>query len=456
VNMHFAVFQSVYEKIRRPSVVGIRRAAIPVVLLVTLVAGLLVAGCTDAGVGEGPLAEAWMEDINYLQEELPKRHANLFFRITEDEWNAMLEDLKKDLPDLTEDQIKIRLKQAIAAVGDDHTTMVAFHLGGPYMVYPVQLWWFSDGLRVMGTDPDHSAVLGARVQAIEGRPLGEVWEAVTTVIPHENEHWLRTHVYVCALPEVMGSLGLVEGDTMEMTVESLDGQELEISLTPQEYSEVAWVGALKEETMSEVLWLKSNEPYWFEYIPEEKLLYFQYNRCYDAASTDQAGGETPGFTKFSSQLLQALEDNEVERFVIDLRRNSGGDSRVAKTLLERIATLSVNQRGNLFVMVGRRTYSSAVIHTVQLKSWTEALFFGEPTGGKPDSYGNVKSFELPNSKVVVRYSTDYYNLTGHFNIHLEDESTFTPDFIIPFTYADYVQGIDPVLEAILEYEDTGE
>ena len=39
---------------------------------------------------------------------------------------------------------------------------------------------------------------------------------------------------------------------------------------------------------------------------------------------------------------------------------------------------------------------------------TEAIFIGEPTGGRPNHFGEVKSFNLPNSGLSVRYSTKYF------------------------------------------------
>ena len=34
-----------------------------------------------------------------------------------------------------------------------------------------------------------------------------------------------------------------------------------------------------------------------------------------------------------------------------------------------------------------------------------ATLVGEPTGGKPNAYGDVRTFSLPNSRLVIRYST---------------------------------------------------
>ena len=69
---------------------------------------------------------------------------------------------------------------------------------------------------------------------------------------------------------------------------------------------------------------------------------------------------------------------------------------------------------------------------------------GEPTGGKPNTYGEVRTFELPNSKLVVAYSTKYFRL-----IKSADPPSVIPDQLIETSSADYFAGRDPVLEFVL-------
>jgi hypothetical protein len=76
---------------------------------------------------------------------------------------------------------------------------------------------------------------------------------------------------------------------------------------------------------------------------------------------------------------------------------------------------------------------------------TNPILMGEPTGGKPNSYGEIKSFPLPNSGLNVWYSTKFFQMAPG------DPPSLSPDILIELTGMDYFAGRDPVLEAVLAY-----
>jgi hypothetical protein len=86
-----------------------------------------------------------------------------------------------------------------------------------------------------------------------------------------------------------------------------------------------------------------------------------------------------------------------------------------------------------------------MLNTLEMKSETNALFYGEPTGAKPNHFGEQKSFDLPNLAITVGYSTKYFNYSS------ENTPTFTPDILVEISFDNYINGIDPVLEKIIEY-----
>jgi hypothetical protein len=71
-----------------------------------------------------------------------------------------------------------------------------------------------------------------------------------------------------------------------------------------------------------------------------------------------------------------------------------------------------------------------------------AVLVGSPTGGKPNSYGNTSTLQLPNSLLQVSYSTRYYQL---FNG--ADPPWLAPELAVDETIADLRAGRDPLLEA---------
>jgi hypothetical protein len=95
--------------------------------------------------------------------------------------------------------------------------------------------------------------------------------------------------------------------------------------------------------------------------------------------------------------------------------------------------------------VGRQTCSSAIINTVDFLKNTEALIVGEGTGGRPNHFGEVKRFVLPESKLVVNYSTQYFMLTE------ENLPYIIPDIETQMYFRQYMKGTDPAIQAIRDY-----
>jgi hypothetical protein len=75
-----------------------------------------------------------------------------------------------------------------------------------------------------------------------------------------------------------------------------------------------------------------------------------------------------------------------------------------------------------------------------------AVTVGEETGGRPNHYGEVRFFLLPNSKIPVQYSTKY------FSNYPEDLPSLSPDVKVETSFSDLLSCRDPVLETILEYD----
>jgi len=73
-----------------------------------------------------------------------------------------------------------------------------------------------------------------------------------------------------------------------------------------------------------------------------------------------------------------------------------------------------------------------------------ARLVGEPVGGKPASYGEVKMLTLPNSALVVRYTSKYFGASNGWQAE-----TLSPDIPASQTLTDWLAGQDRVLSAAL-------
>ncbi|MDR1348005.1 MAG: hypothetical protein LBJ63_06190, partial [Prevotellaceae bacterium] len=108
--------------------------------------------------------------------------------------------------------------------------------------------------------------------------------------------------------------------------------------------------------------------------------------------------------------------------------------------------LEANPSIKTYVVLGRATFSSAILNAMDFKRLTNAIFVGEETSGKPNHFGEVKSFQLPTSKLSVNYSTKYFKMTD------ENVNTIAPDVKIEMSFSDFMKGVDPVYEWVKQQE----
>jgi hypothetical protein len=71
----------------------------------------------------------------------------------------------------------------------------------------------------------------------------------------------------------------------------------------------------------------------------------------------------------------------------------------------------VNQKGHLYVIIGRRTFSAAMNAVSYFGKYMAAVLVAEPIGGKPNAPGDETFFTLPYSGIMVNLSDRYWQGT---------------------------------------------
>ncbi len=377
----------------------------------------------------------WRADLAFLAAELPKRHLNLFFTQPREEWEARVADLDPQLDGLADHEIVVELMRLVASVGDGHTAVQWANGPVTRKVFPVQFHPFADGLRVVQAPRELAWSLGAEVTAVGGKPIDEAWARVAETISHENEAGV-----IAALPPLLETPWIVHAlgmghdlDHATFTVRTETGEVKALELGPDGGLSLGKLGA---ESKVEPLWRqRRGENYWWSYDAAQELLYLQFNRC--------AEDPQRPFATVVAEIAAQVAKQMPARLLIDLRHNGGGNSLVIQPLYQLLGQKkALRAKGHLFVAIGPQTFSSAMMNAVELKKGFGAVLVGEPTGGKPRSYGEILSLELPSSKLRVTYSTK------HFELLADDSPSVMPDLAAPLRFAHWKEGRDPVVEAI--------
>ncbi|MDD2617513.1 MAG: hypothetical protein PHT87_01795 [Bacteroidales bacterium] len=390
----------------------------------------------------------WSKDIDFLAAELPKKHINLFSGKTKTEFLAALEAIKAQADSISDLAVAIRLNQVIAGMGDSHTNMHYASLVDRKAVLPIQLYWFRDGLYVLRTTKEYSGLLEKKILAVNGVPVQTVIDSLSTLITTDNEASVKSKIpSLIPIVEVLVYFGFADGLTVELQMEDSTGMSSFHKLSPSEVNKENIINVLPDSLP--LCYQNQKTFFWDIYQPEQGLYYIQYNVCRSREAEMKYGSPAraatlPSFEEFENRVFETLNRQPVEKLLVDIRFNTDGSSPQGTAFVEKLAPyLNKHPETKLYVVLGRNTFSSAIINAMDFKRLTEAVFLGESTSGKPNHFGEVKSLQLPTSGILVNYSTKYFTRTK------EDLKTLEPDVWLEPTFRDYIRGIDPVYEWVL-------
>jgi tetratricopeptide (TPR) repeat protein len=399
--------------------------------------------------------EKWREDLRYMAQEMPKQHRNLFHTMTREQFEGAIKRLDERIPALPRHRIIVEMARIVAMVGDGHTNIAPTRdpkIG--FRVYPLKLYFFKDGLYIRAAAREHAGLVGARIVKIGNASVEQAYTAVREIIGHDNEMGVKFFApHLLVMPEVLHALGLIDDmENASFTIEGL-GKQQRVELKPFATAEMMppdtdlswmpkadWVDARDGARSPTPLWLKDpRNKFWFEYLSDSKTVYAQFNQVGDK--------DNETVEAFSKCLFAFVGANPVDRFVLDLRLNRGGNGDLNRPLLLGIIKSKIDERGKLFTIIGRSTWSAAQSLVNGLEKYTNTTFVGEPTGGKINSYGDSRRITLPNSGITVRVSTLWHQEGDE----RDKRQWSAPGIAADLTFEDYRTNSDPALNAVLNY-----
>jgi hypothetical protein len=406
----------------------------------------------DSQVSSAQRQTNWQEDLQFLVSGLsapgdtedeygPRtRGQKDFAKLYPPAWfNAEIETLKQEVPHLSDDEIVLRLMRLIASAHVAHNTVQFPSDMGFSGRLPLSFAWFADGLAVTAASSEYSSALGARVKMIGNMTPDQLLTAVAPYIGHENDTWLRQQATEYIKEEaVLRHFGLMDrNEKVAITLEKPGQSPLTISVSaadPQTKQINFYEGLHVPTPLYRSHPGEHDRFYWFQRLADSQTFYIQYDACMDNPQFH--------FDDFTHQVITELDANPVKRVIIDLRFNGGGDSSVLAPLTKALQSRN-KSTGPVYVLIGPYTFSSAMMNAMELRRDLKATLIGEPTGGSPSCYGEVRTLTLPNSKLNVRYTTKF------FGQHDDTQSNLQPDILAARTIADALSGRDTVLEVAI-------
>lgn len=396
--------------------------------------------------------EGWRYDLQLLMRELKRKAWDPYRYVPEAEFDAMAGDLHERVPTLSDIQIINGMKRIVTLLGDGHAR-IQLPESHPLAnrTLPAQFYLFEEGLFIIAAMPDFADLLGAQVVTLGGQTVDNLFARIAPIQSRDNDYWLRQRVpYVLRELPTLHALGLIPSPD-EAALELLlpDGTERSVTLPAEsdQSTDVLWNAypypygwRFFAETLDTPLphYIRNQAlNYWFEYLPDERTVYFQFNRVRDDPAEP--------LSAFTARLFDYIDAHDVAKLVIDLRWNNGGNTFLEMPLLHRLIGSRINRKGAFFVIVGRRTFSAAQNGATLIERHTEAIFVGEPTGSSPNFVGETIPIELPYSKLQANVSDLYWQSSWP----LDHRTAIPPTLFTPPTFAAYRANRDPALDAIL-------
>jgi tetratricopeptide (TPR) repeat protein len=353
------------------------------------------------------------------------------------------------------------IMEVLSLLSDDHTGLwvpgsAAFIAA--VEICPLGLYPFADGIHVAYADRKYAALVGKKVVRIGKVTAEEAITRLARLANGDNEAQKRELARIfLASPEMLKFCGVDDRtDALRLTLQESDGSESVVAVAPEalqnSFANIAngpFPGSdpstlqMNSDTTPPALWLRhGGDAYWFDYQPASRTMYLRLKAMEPK--------QEEGFPAFFERFFAELDKQPVDRLVIDVRNNAGGDHHEMPLLKGILARAQLDRPDRLFVIINRGVGSAAQHFANIFAQYTNATFVGEPTGTRPNFYGARRNFSLPNHKgVVIAGSNKVFQEWDSDNYELR----LVPRFDASLTAADFQANRDAALDFVLRFDD---
>lgn len=383
--------------------------------------------------------EQWQADLITYQQELEKRHIDLFHQIDKTHFANELNTLRDSIEQLSDWEIAVSLMRLTRKIGDGHTAVSTTNWDAHS--FPIAVKKFGDEWRIVKVPKAHSDMLGASLETIDGMNIAEIERKLSTVAQYvENTHseTVRIGNYL-PIGELLYALQITESpDRAVFGLRTDEGKTARLALTTlsKEASAQDKYNHLTVKTAAVKKPRDNKFDYlWYSIIAGKNATYIRFDSY-------------PPFEEmvsFAEQLLVFVDKNQTRQLVIDLRNNGGGDLYVGLVLANALNLIdNVDWKDGVYVLTSAVTFSAGASNAALFRQLLNAKIVGTPTGSNPTGYQDMGDFILPNSNLRITYSKRLFRL--------QETATngLLPDLYLEQNWVDFAIGKDNVLDNVIE------
>lgn len=436
-----------------------------------LLACVAVVGCADA-VQSTQLEGPRTADLDALDTWIGMERS--WPVDAQDQARTEVQRLRELDGELTDAQFFLEVAAVVALADNGHSNVSMNPAYAFWGMLPIRIFDFDDGLYVVRATTENARLLGARIEAIAGRPVDEVIEVMGRY-HGGTEVFLRAHFAnpLLLTPALLHAADLTDSAVgVEITFTMQDGTSEAVSLAtyetegrhpgarpwaylsphpfPAENGE--WVSASSEV---ELPWaqLDGAENFRYRYLPEQGVAHIQLRQ--------NIGRDGDRIRDFVKDVESRLKEDRPRHIILDNRQNGGGDlTRTADFALE-LPSL-IPDDGRVFSLISGVTFSAGIYTSFFPKAADPArtLVVGTRVGDRERFWAETDdAFILPGLGIRINYSLETHDLgagCSEDRCHLRRRrkwnvsvGSLEPDVLVPTTFADFAAGRDPQVEYVL-------
>ena len=390
--------------------------------------------------------EGWRSDLDFFVAEARRVHADPKRPAFSTRFETEVEKLRAAIPELSDDQVLMRMMRLAAILNDGHTAIYGprpdSKLTFERRVLPFKFYSFPSGLYIVDGAEDWVDFAGNRVLRFGELTAEEVLRRMSEYRGGDNEMtwtWMGPQFYLRSLA-LLKEVGVaVEDGSIEVTLSTIDDEEETLTVEAGEHELIRKLRPFPLRGGEPPLYLSNvGSNYWLKSMPAQGPIYMQFNQVRDDPKESLAA--------FSARLRTALLNEGAKLLIVDVRHNNGGNNTLVRPLVRSMIEFEMRAPDHrIVVLMGRNTFSAAQNFINRVERWTDATFAGEPSSSSPNFVGEENEILLPFSRVRGSLSNRYWQDSDPW----DERPWIEPDVSVVLSADEYFAGVDPVLERVL-------
>ena len=369
-------------------------------------------------------------DLAAIDDAVRHTHTNAFAVIPEADWTKHLDDVKARFGSMTPDQ-RVVAMAGLAGLLDTHTQ---FYPTSNERIFNAYLYRFPEGLYVVTADDP--SLVGSRLLAVDGTPIGKIEPKIRALIPADNESARDNNIWVLGYPDYLHGLGIIDDkQKAAFDVVGLNGRRRTVTVTNVDNGQFGSAHHIEGSlagTGTEAV-RRRQEKVWSRLDKRDHAFLLSLND-YTSDGVDAA----------LAAMAAALRSRAATHVVVDMRYLRGGDPSPFFAIVSALAAdPHLRTKESLTVLIGRENESAGTVMAEAFDTQTPARLVGEPTPARADNFlCSCTDVPLPVSGYTFSVPT---SRAGNG----DTRDAVVPDVVMRMTAADYFAGRDKVLTAAL-------